>query len=331
MAELNEIHSRWREGRWIFRGQNDAGLELHPKAMRDGGFVNLFVRQHFDSVYTKLSAEKKSQMSQQQERPESLDSDDPDYSSYVDWGEFEPSYRKQIWTAVHATMELMLAYTLEQHADSVSLVVPIDRFQSDWNKPMTLEQMLDEHAQSRDFDKMWRQEPMRIIYALAQHHGLPTRLLDWTYRPYIAAFFAAFEFKHSNSGSAECQGEEQRHQEMVVWAVRQDILDSLRLQVVRHHGAQLGFLRAQDGLFVYDQLAHYRYQQHGRWIPLDEIFALSGDSGSVCKVILKHSKRCRLLELLEKKKITMAHLMPSFDNVCTEVLDNFHNLRKLYT
>ncbi len=331
MAELNEIHSRWREGRWIFRGQNNASLKLHPKAMRDDGFVNRYVRQHFDSIYTKLSAEKKSQMLQQQERRESLYSADPECPSHTGWNEFEPSYRKQIWTALHATMELILAYTLEQHADSVSLIVPIDRFRSDWNKPMTLDQMLEEHAESRDFDKMWRQEPMRIIYALAQHHGLPTRLLDWTYRPYIAAFFAAYEFKHSRSGSNVCQSRERQHQEMVVWAVRQDILASLQLQVVRHHGAQLGFLRAQDGLFVYDQLAHYRYQQHGRWIPIDEIFALREDSRSVCKVILKHSKICRLLELLEKKKITMAHVMPSFDNVCTEVLVNFQNLRKLYT
>jgi FRG domain len=42
------------------------------------------------------------------------------------------------------------------------------------------------------------------LYFLAQHYGMPTRLLDWTTNPLIALYFACAEAKHQESDGEVC-------------------------------------------------------------------------------------------------------------------------------
>ena len=84
-----------------------------------------------------------------------------------------------------------------------SLETSLQRFvgdSGDWDLEVQLLMSFRQYAR-QEIDQP--ESPFHLM-ALAQHHGLPTRLLDWTYSPTVATFFAA-------DGSRDSDG--------VVWAV----------------------------------------------------------------------------------------------------------------
>jgi len=132
-------------------------------------------------------------------------------------------------------------------------------------------------------------------YALAQHHGMATRLLDWTLNPLVAAFFAA----------------ENPDGELAVWALNVQALFDTEWIDYRVPRSQIGFLHSQAGLFTYHSSADASYVVCRTWPMIEQICS----PALLKKLLLPSSEAKELRRLLYVEGISKAHLMPTFDNI----------------
>ena len=73
-------------------------------------------------------------------------------------------------------------------ADKRGLVIPDDS--QELRNFLEMVKKLDDHVRNGDWKGRIKDKALSLV-ALAQHYGVPTRLLDWTRQAYFAAFFAA--------------------------------------------------------------------------------------------------------------------------------------------
>lgn len=257
MEYLSPLNNRWVGGRYIFRGQGDAGYKLIPSACRrkEGAFAAGSPMRAFGTQ-----------------------------------------------SADQVKLEQAILNKFLRGCDNSGLVVPgyNAAFKNNFN--------LDSNKFIEN-PKQWPSEEFYEVLAAAQHHGIPTRLLDWSRRSYVAAYFAA------TSSSYMYSSEKDR---IAVWALDISKCTDWRfVKLIDPPGGTSKNLAAQSGVFtmqVNSDLAEQKYSE----IPFESITELQG---SLVKVTMSNYHVPELVRLCASFGVQGSTLFPGYEGVARDVVE----------
>jgi hypothetical protein len=179
----------------------------------------------------------------------------------------------------------------------------------------------------------------RFIYAIAQHYRVPTRLLDWTWRPLVAAYFAAIEVARDTVESPGKIRDENSDGKLAVWALQREFIRYVAcdwepsVQSVTAETTSNPNLRAQQGLFT---LVRYQSDpgENDLLPPLDDVVKASEAQiesqfdklrkeknivmpslPMLYKFTLPHGQAPRLLHFLDMNDVNAASIFPGYDSI----------------
>ncbi|OZO00939.1 FRG domain-containing protein [Pseudomonas sp. IB20] len=170
----------------------------------------------------------------------------------------------------------------------------------------------------------WPSEEYFSFIALAQHHGIPTRLLDWTKNPFVAAYFSASQALNLNP----------LPESLAVWLIDSETIKQTdgRLEYVALPGSTSNNLAAQKGVFLihrqqYGMSRNSSFSSEELKNTVNNIFKDS-TSSTAYKITLPAKLAGNLLFRLNKFGVSAATLFPGFDGAARAALE-FKMAKKL--